>query len=102
MRKIIVSLMFCIVFMPVFASSPEYHTGILRVSATLIIMDKFYRTYTKNQGILTNIGVVSTQSAYKARRMKKGQMEAQTSEAVSTFEINYMGRGPRQIKTTIL
>jgi hypothetical protein len=68
MRKIIVSLMFCIVFMPVFASSPEYHTGILRVSATLIIMDKFYRTYTKNQGILTNIGVVSTQSAYKARR----------------------------------
>lgn len=28
MRKIIVLLMFCIVFMPVFASSPECHTGI--------------------------------------------------------------------------
>ncbi len=34
--------------------------------------------------------------------MTKGQMEAQISEAVSTFEINYMGRGPKQIKTTIL
>ena len=68
MRKIIVFLMFCIVFMPVFASSPEYHTGILRVSATGIVIAKFYRTCTKNQGILTNIGFVSTLSAYKVRR----------------------------------
>lgn len=33
--------------------------------------------------------------------MTKGQLEAKISEAVSTFEINYMGRGPKQIKTTI-
>ena len=33
--------------------------------------------------------------------MTKGQIEASISEAVSAFEINYMGRGPKQIKTTI-
>jgi uncharacterized protein YbcI len=33
--------------------------------------------------------------------MTKGQMEASISEAVSAFEMNYMGRGPKQIKTTI-
>lgn len=33
--------------------------------------------------------------------MTKGQLEAKVSEAVSTFEISYMGRGPKQIKTTI-
>lgn len=34
--------------------------------------------------------------------MTKGQVEAKISEAVSQFEIEYMGRGPKQIKTTIL
>ncbi len=34
--------------------------------------------------------------------MSKGQMEARISEAFSKFEIEFMGRGPRQIKTYIL
>ena len=34
--------------------------------------------------------------------MTKGQIEAKISEAVSKFEIEYMGRGPKQIKTLIL
>jgi len=34
--------------------------------------------------------------------MTKGQVEAKISEAVSQFEIEYMGRGPKQIKTTLL
>lgn len=33
--------------------------------------------------------------------MTKGQVEARISEAVSSFEINVMGRGPKQIKTMI-
>jgi uncharacterized protein YbcI len=33
--------------------------------------------------------------------MTKGQAEAKISEAVSAFELNYMGRGPKQIKTII-
>lgn len=32
----------------------------------------------------------------------KGQIEAKISEVVSQFEIEYMGRGPKQIKTTIM
>ncbi len=35
-------------------------------------------------------------------RITKGQMEAKISEAFSRFEIEFMGRGPRQIKTYIL
>ena len=38
----------------------------------------------------------------EGQRMTKGQMEAKISEAFSRFEIEYMGRGPRQIKTYIL
>ncbi len=38
----------------------------------------------------------------KGRQMSKGQMEAKISEAFSRFEIEFMGRGPRQIKTYIL
>lgn len=34
-------------------------------------------------------------------RLTKGQTEAKLSEAVSAFEISYMGRGPKEIKTTI-
>ncbi len=34
--------------------------------------------------------------------MTKGQIEAKISEAVSKFEIEYMGRGPKQIKTIII
>ncbi len=34
--------------------------------------------------------------------MSKGQVEAKISEAFSKFEIEYMGRGPKQIKTYIL
>lgn len=34
-------------------------------------------------------------------KMTKGQIEAKISEAVSKFEIEYMGRGPKQIKTII-
>jgi uncharacterized protein YbcI len=34
--------------------------------------------------------------------MTKGQVEAKISEAVTRFEIEYMGRGPRQIKTKIV
>jgi len=33
--------------------------------------------------------------------LTKGQTEAKLSEAVSAFEISYMGRGPKEIKTTI-
>jgi len=34
--------------------------------------------------------------------MTKGQMEAKISEAVSKFEIEYMGRGPKNIRTYII
>ncbi len=34
--------------------------------------------------------------------MTKGQTEARISEAVSRFENEYMGRGPKQIRTFIL
>ena len=34
--------------------------------------------------------------------MTKGQIEAQLSEAISNFELDYMGRGPDQIRTIIL
>jgi len=34
--------------------------------------------------------------------MTKGQTEAKISEAVSKFEIEFMGRGPKQIKSIIL
>ncbi|SHH13160.1 DUF2294 domain-containing protein [Clostridium grantii] len=34
--------------------------------------------------------------------MTKGQVESKISEAVSKFEIEYMGRGPKQINTMII
>ena len=34
--------------------------------------------------------------------MTRGQAEAKISEAVSKFEIEYMGRGPKQIRTLII
>ena len=34
--------------------------------------------------------------------MTKGQIEARISEAVSKFEIEFMGRGPKQIRTLII
>jgi len=34
--------------------------------------------------------------------MTKGQLEAKISEAVSKFEMEYMGRGPKLIKTFII
>lgn len=34
--------------------------------------------------------------------MTKGQLEAKVSEIVSKFEVEYMGRGPKVIKTYIL
>lgn len=34
--------------------------------------------------------------------MTKGQMEAKISELVSKFEIEYMGRGPKAIRTYII
>lgn len=34
--------------------------------------------------------------------MTKGQLEAKISEIVSKFELEYMGRGPKTIKTYIL
>lgn len=34
--------------------------------------------------------------------MTKGQMEAKISEAISKFEIEYMGRGPSNIRTYII
>lgn len=34
--------------------------------------------------------------------MTKGQLEAKISEIISKFEIEYMGRGPKTIKTYIL
>ncbi len=34
--------------------------------------------------------------------MTKGQLEARISEAVSKFEIEYMGRGPKTIRTYIM
>ena len=34
--------------------------------------------------------------------MTKGQMEAKISEAISKFEIEYMGRGPKNIRTNII
>ena len=33
--------------------------------------------------------------------MTKGQVEAKISEAISKFEIEYMGRGPEKIRTII-
>lgn len=35
-------------------------------------------------------------------KISKGQIEAKISEAVSRFEIEYMGRGPKQIRTLIV
>jgi uncharacterized protein YbcI len=35
-------------------------------------------------------------------KMTKGQVEAKISEVTTKFEINYMGRGPKQIKTKIV
>ena len=34
--------------------------------------------------------------------MTKGQLEAKISEAVSRFEVEYMGRGPKAIRTHIV
>lgn len=34
--------------------------------------------------------------------MTKGQVEAKISEAVSKFELEYFGRGPKQIRTIII
>ena len=34
--------------------------------------------------------------------MTKGQAEARISDAVSRFEVEYMGRGPKQIRTLII
>lgn len=34
--------------------------------------------------------------------MTKGQMEAKISETISKFEIEYMGRGPKNIRTYII
>lgn len=34
--------------------------------------------------------------------MTKGQLEAKISEALSRFEIEYMGRGPKTIRTYII
>lgn len=34
--------------------------------------------------------------------MTKGQLEAKISEAISKFEIEYMGRGPKTIRTHII
>lgn len=34
--------------------------------------------------------------------MTKGQLEAKLSEAISKFEIEYMGRGPKAIRTHII
>lgn len=34
--------------------------------------------------------------------MTKGQIEARISEAISKFEVEYMGRGPEKIRTTIV
>jgi uncharacterized protein YbcI len=37
-----------------------------------------------------------------SEKISKGQIEAKISEAVSRFEIEYMGRGPKQIRTLIV
>lgn len=34
--------------------------------------------------------------------MTKGQIEAKLSEIISKFEVEYMGRGPKQIRTIII
>jgi len=34
--------------------------------------------------------------------MTKGQLEAKISEAISRFELEYMGRGPKSIRTFIV
>lgn len=34
--------------------------------------------------------------------MTKGQLEAKISEAVSKFEMDYMGRGPKSIRTIVV
>lgn len=34
--------------------------------------------------------------------MTKGQIEAKISEGVSKFEVDYMGRGPQRIRTTVV
>jgi uncharacterized protein YbcI len=35
-------------------------------------------------------------------KMTKGQLEAKLSEAISRFEVEYMGRGPKLIRTYII
>lgn len=35
-------------------------------------------------------------------KMTKGQLEAKISEAISKFELEYLGRGPKTVKTYIL
>ncbi len=38
----------------------------------------------------------------KVMKVTKGQLEAKISEALSKFEIEYMGRGPKTIRTYII
>lgn len=35
-------------------------------------------------------------------KLTKGQLEAKLSEAISRFEVEYMGRGPKNIRTYII
>jgi len=45
--------------------------------------------------------VEQSRDGFWKSKMTKGQIEAKISEAVSKFEMEYMGRGPKQIKTII-
>ncbi len=64
----------------------------------------FLRMRFKNLAVsLTKNTIAFIVSKYReVDRLTKGQTEAKLSEAVSAFEISYMGRGPKEIKTTIL
>ncbi len=46
--------------------------------------------------------MIESRTRCEGDAMTKGQAEAKISEAVSRFEIEYMGRGPKQIRTLIV
>lgn len=60
-----------------------------------------YCFFEKNMLLLKSIKLVF-RGINEVSQMTKGQVEAKISEAVSKFEIEFMGRGPKQIRTIII
>lgn len=60
-----------------------------------------YCFFEKNMLLLKSIKLVF-RGINEVSQMTKGQVEAKISEAISKFEIEFMGRGPKQIRTIII